>query len=54
MVPVRSSAPLPSGPLRTVDLFAHVLALAGVDLAGYPQSDAFLLARERWTPGVAR
>jgi type I phosphodiesterase/nucleotide pyrophosphatase len=54
VVPVLSSAPLPQRPLRTLDVFGHVLELAGVDLAEYPQSDAALLARGEWTPGVAR
>jgi len=54
VVPVRSSAPLPSGPLRTLDLFAFMLELAGIPLAQYAGSDAHLLARGEWTPGVAR
>jgi hypothetical protein len=54
VVPVLSSAPLPDRPLRTLDLFVHVLELAGVPLDEYPQSDAALLARGEWSPGVAR
>jgi hypothetical protein len=54
VVPLLSSAPLPDRPLRTLDLFGHVLELAGVPLEEYPQSDAHLLARGEWTPGVAR
>ena len=54
VVPVLSSAPLPDRPLRTLDVFGHVLELAGVPLDEYPQSDAALLARGEWTPGVAR
>jgi Type I phosphodiesterase / nucleotide pyrophosphatase len=54
VVPVLSSAPLPDRPLRTLDLFGHVLSLAGVPLEEYPASDAALLARDEWTPGVAR
>jgi Type I phosphodiesterase / nucleotide pyrophosphatase len=54
VVPVLSSAPLPDGPLRTLDLFGHVLGLAGIELEEYPESDAALLARGEWTPGVAR
>jgi hypothetical protein len=54
VVPVRSSAPLPGRPMRTVDLFAYVLGLAGVPLARYPGSDAALLAEGRWEPGIAR
>ncbi len=53
LVPVRSSAPLPDRPLRTLDLFAYTLALAGIDLGEYPESDAYLLERGRWEPGVA-
>jgi hypothetical protein len=53
LVPVRSSAPLPPGPLRTLDVFAHALALAGIPLADYAESDAFLLERGLWRPGVA-
>jgi hypothetical protein len=54
VVPVLSSAPLPDRPLRTLDLFAHVLELADVPLDEYPDSDAALLARGEWSPGVAR
>src|SRR5918992_3557321 len=54
VVPVLSSAPLRDRALRTLDLFAHVLALAEVPLDEYPDSDAALLARGEWSPGVAR
>ena len=54
VVPVLSSAPLPARPLRTLDLFGHVLELAGIPLDDYPQSDAYLLSQGEWTPGVAR
>jgi hypothetical protein len=54
VVPVLSSAPLPDRPLRTLDLFGHVLSLADVPLEEYPDSDAALLARGEWRPGVAR
>jgi hypothetical protein len=54
VVPVRSSAPLPDGPLRTLDVFTHALALAGIPLADYAGSDAFLLEDGGWRPGVAR
>ena len=54
VVPVLSSAPLPDRPLRTLDLFAHILRLAEVPLDEYPDSDAALLARGEWSPGVAR
>jgi Type I phosphodiesterase / nucleotide pyrophosphatase len=54
LVPVLSSAPLPARRLRTLDLFGHVLSLADVPLEEYPHSDAALLARGEWTPGVAR
>jgi Type I phosphodiesterase / nucleotide pyrophosphatase len=54
VVPVLSSAPLPDRPLRTLDLFGHVLSLADIALEEYPQSDAALLARGEWAPGVAR
>ncbi len=54
LVPVRSSAPLPDVPLRTLDLFAYMLSLAGIDLAEYSESDAYLLENGGWEPGVAR
>ena len=54
LVPVRSSSPPPSPPLRTLDLFTYVLSLAGIALEEYPESDAYLLAQNRWEPGVAR
>jgi hypothetical protein len=54
VVPVRSSAPLPEPPVRTLDLFGYVLSLAGIGLDEYPESDSYLLERGRWEPGVAR
>jgi hypothetical protein len=54
VVPVLSSTPLLERPLRTLDLFAHVLELADVPLDEYPGSDVALLARGEWSPGVAR
>jgi Type I phosphodiesterase / nucleotide pyrophosphatase len=54
VVPVLSSAPLPPGPLRTLDLFALTLELAGVPLQEYPKSDAARLADGSWEPGVWR
>jgi len=53
-VPVWSSAPLPSRPLRTLDLFALTLELAGVSLDEYPESDAARLALGAWEPEVWR
>jgi type I phosphodiesterase/nucleotide pyrophosphatase len=52
LVPVWSSVPLPSGPLRTLDLFSYALRLAGIPLEDYPGSDAALLAEGRWQPEV--
>ena len=54
VVPVRSSAPLPERPLRTLDLFTEVLRLADLSLDHYRGSDAELIDRGCWTPGVAR
>jgi hypothetical protein len=54
VVPVLSSAPLPSGPLRTLDLFAFTLELAGIALDEYPYSDAARLAASTWRPEVWR
>jgi hypothetical protein len=54
IVPVLSSASLPAHPLRTLDVFAETLRLAGIELARYPGSDAELLARGAWSPGVWR
>ena len=54
VVPVFSSAPLPSRPLRTLDLFALTLELAGVSLDEYPESDTARLARGEWRPEVWR
>jgi hypothetical protein len=44
--------PLPSRPLRTLDLFSYALGLAGIPLEDYPDSDAALLAEGRWQPEV--
>ncbi len=54
VVPVLSSAPLPAQPLRTLDLFTLTLRLAALELDEFAESDAALLARGRWEPGVAR
>ena len=54
IVPAFSSAPLPRGPLRTLDLFSYTLDLAGVPLADYPQSDASRVASGCWRPEVWR
>jgi Type I phosphodiesterase / nucleotide pyrophosphatase len=54
VVPVYSSAALPERPLRTLDVFAHTLELAGVPLEEYPESDAARLARGDWKPEVWR
>ena len=54
VVPVLASTPLPSRPLRTLDLFALTLELAGIELDEYPQSDASLLAQGSWRPEVWR
>ena len=54
VVPVRCSAPLPSRPLRTLDLFASMLELAEVPLADYADSDAYLIEEGTWKPGVVR
>jgi hypothetical protein len=54
LVPVRSSAPLPSRPLRTLDVFAEILRLAGIELSEYPQSDCALIEAGRWAPRVLR
>ena len=54
VVPVYSSAPLPSRPLRTLDLFALTLELAEIPLDEYPQSDAARLAAGSWQPEVWR
>lgn len=54
VVPVLASSPLPEGPLRTLDVFPLMLERAGVPLSDYAGSDAELLAREAWSPGVAR
>ena len=53
VVPVLSSASLPEEPLRTLDLFAYTLALSGIPLEEYAESDAALIANGRWSPGVA-
>ncbi len=52
LVPVLSSAPLPPGPMRTLDLFRVTLGLAGIPLREYGRSDTALLAGGRWQPGV--
>jgi hypothetical protein len=52
VVPVRSSAPLPDRALRTLDLFALTLELAGIPLAEYGDSDAARLAGGAWQPAV--
>jgi hypothetical protein len=54
VVPLLSSAPLPTHPLRTLDAFTHMLELAEVPLADYPDSDVALLAAGQWSPGVLR
>src|SRR5262249_27808788 len=54
LVPFWSSAPLPAGSLRTLDVFSHTLELAGLDLAAYPLSDTARLARAAWRPEVWR
>jgi hypothetical protein len=54
LVPVASSRPLPKRPLRTLDVFAELLRLAGVALEEYPESDTHLLETGRWSPAVAR
>lgn len=54
VVPVLSSAPLPERPLRTLDLFAVTLELAGIPLDEYPDSDTARLARSAWRPEVWR
>jgi hypothetical protein len=48
-----SSRPLDDIPRRTIDVFTETLVRAGLDLDGYPQSDAALMARDEWRPGVA-
>jgi hypothetical protein len=53
-VPVLSSAPLPDRPLRTLDLFAFTLELAGIPLGEYRESDAARLDRGEWQPEVWR
>jgi hypothetical protein len=54
VVPVYSSAPLPSRPLRTLDLFALTLELAEIPLDEYAASDAARLAVGTWQPEVWR
>lgn len=54
VVPVLASSPLPDGPLRTLDVFPAMLERAGIPLSDYSGSDAELLARDAWEPGVAR
>jgi hypothetical protein len=52
VVPVWSSVPLPAAPLRTLDLFAYALDLAGIPLEEYPDSDTALIAAGGWRPEV--
>lgn len=54
VVPAFASAPLPSRPLRTLDLFSVTLELAGIALDEYPESDAARLAAGSWRPEVWR
>lgn len=54
VVPVLSSAALPERPLRTLDLFAVTLELAGISLDEYPESDTARLASGDWRPEVWR
>ena len=54
LVPLWSSAPLPDGHLRTLDVFAYALRLTGIPLARYPSSDSAQLALGTWRPAVAR
>ena len=54
VVPVLSSSPLPARSLRTLDLFAQTLELAGISLEEYPESDAARLAAGSWHPEVWR
>src|SRR5262245_8412147 len=54
VVPAWSTAPLPDRPLRTLDLFALTLELAGVSADEYADSDAARLAGGSWEPGVWR
>jgi hypothetical protein len=54
VVPIRSSAPLPDRPLRTLDVFVETLRLAGVPLSAYAESDAALIEAGAWKPRVIR
>jgi len=54
VVPVYSSAPLPSRALRTLDLFALTLELADIPLDEYAESDSARLAAGSWVPEVWR
>jgi hypothetical protein len=54
VVPVFSSAPLPKQALRTLDVFSVTLALAGVPLEEYAESDAARLSAGTWRPEVWR
>jgi len=54
VVPLWSSAPLPAGPLRTLDVFAYALELAGLHVDEYPDSDTARLANGTWRPEVLR
>jgi hypothetical protein len=53
-VPVLSSQPLPDRRLRTIDLFSETLALAGIPLNEYPDSDSYAIEQGVWSPGVIR
>jgi hypothetical protein len=54
VVPVLSSSPLPPRALRTLDVFALTLELAGIPLDEYEESDSSRLARGAWRPEVWR
>ena len=54
IVPVLSSQPLPDRRLRTIDLFSETLALAGIPLDEYPDSDSYAIEQGVWAPGVIR
>jgi hypothetical protein len=52
VVPLFSSAPLPAQALRTLDVFALTLELAGIPLEEYPASDTARLGAGTWRPEV--
>lgn len=54
VVPVFASAPLPKQTLRTLDVFSVTLALAGIPLEEYAESDAARLSAGSWRPEVWR